>query len=116
MLLIANLITSLGLLMPAFGIGLHHVESREGRERAVDGITHLARSSNGNFNGHLNESIDINVFERIRESKNQTGAFNESDISKMRVYNVGVLMASHLGKWTGRAGGSSIKSNSCNLP
>lgn len=99
-----KLIVGLGLLLFEIGLGLHlggkrsDIESWEGSERVVDGISHQARSSNGNFNGHSNDSIDIKVFERIREPKNQAGSLNESDISRMRVYNVGVLMASHLGK------------------
>ncbi|XP_002006469.3 atrial natriuretic peptide receptor 1 isoform X2 [Drosophila mojavensis] len=96
------LTTCLGLVLFEIGFGLHlagkrsDIESWEGIERAVDGISHQARSSNGNFNGHSNDSIDIKVFERIRETKNQAGSLNERDLSRMRVYNVGVLMASHL--------------------
>lgn len=94
------------LWLVGLGLAMHHggkrseIDSWEGgsREHAVDDIHHLARSGNGNYNGHLNESIDIKVFERIREHRNMTGTLNEVDISKMRVYNVGVLMASHLGK------------------
>lgn len=94
------------LVLVGLGWAMHHggkrneIDSWEGgsREHAADDIHHLARSSNGNYNGHVNESIDIKVFERIREHRNMTGTLNEVDISKMRVYNVGVLMASHLGK------------------
>lgn len=105
-MLLLRLLLSLFLVVPP-GLAMHHggkrneVESWEASSRehaTVDDIHHLARSGNGNFNGHLNESIDVNVFERIREHRNITGTFSEVDISKMRVYNVGVLMASHLGK------------------
>lgn len=105
-MLLLKLLLSLFLALP-HGLAIHHgskrneVDSWEGSSRehaAVDEIHHLARSGNANFNGHSNESIDIKVFERIREHRNITGTFSEVDISKMRVYNVGVLMASHLGK------------------
>lgn len=111
-MLLLKLLLSLFLAVPP-GLAMHHggkrneVESWEVSSRehaAVDDIHHLARSSNGNFNGHSNESIDIKVFERIREHRNITGTFSEVDISKMRVYNVGVLMASHLGKCLQRKG------------
>ncbi|XP_030376658.1 atrial natriuretic peptide receptor 1 [Scaptodrosophila lebanonensis] len=45
-----------------------------------------------------NESLDIEVFEHIRDTKHQSSELSEFEIdySKMRVYTVGVLMASHL--------------------
>jgi len=117
-MILINISLTVSLLMASSGFSLHQGSKRvdkkpwEGREIVIEGtLNHLARSNNGNFNGHLNDSIDIRVYDRMKDSKNLTVAFNEIDISEMRVYNVGVLMASHLGKWTGGFGeqGSYIK-------
>jgi len=52
------------------------------------------------FNGS-DASLEPKMFERSREAKShQLSRYTEvGEMGQMRVYNVGVLMASHLGKW-----------------